>query len=175
MYENYSVEANADDYQLVTTPLGLPTPCTGEADTRWLFSGPRREEYGGFEFHMVASIGNIDYVVLLCKDLGPMTTFYHDTLGFPIERDWEDWIEMRVGAVLLTLRPRGRPYDGPQSSGAGVQLAFRVLADEVNEWHKKLLEKHVEILDPPRDQDYGHRTLFFKDPEGNILEIYAEI
>ena len=41
--------------------------------------------------------------------------------------------------------------------------------------HQELLDKKMEILEPPRDQDYGHRTLFFRDPEGNILEIYAEI
>jgi catechol 2,3-dioxygenase-like lactoylglutathione lyase family enzyme len=46
---------------------------------------------------------------------------------------------------------------------------------EVEICHRELLARHVEILDPPRDMDYGHRTLFFRDPEGNILEIYADI
>ena len=105
-----------------------------------------------------------------------MKAFYHHVLGFPIERDWEDWIELRAGAVLLTLRKRGRPYDGQTPRGsAGVQLAFRVTPREVDEWYAELLQKQVEILEPPRDRDYGHRTLFFKDPEGNILEIYADI
>jgi len=27
----------------------------------------------------------------------------------------------------------------------------------------------------PQDQPWGHRTLFFRDPDGNVLEIYAEI
>jgi hypothetical protein len=31
-----------------------------------------------------------------------MKAFYHGTLGFPIYRDWGEWIEMRLGAVLLT-------------------------------------------------------------------------
>ena len=120
----------------------------------------------------------LNYVVLLCEDITAMKAFYHEVLGFPIERDWEDWIEMRLGTVLLTLRERGRPYDGQAprgGAGAGVQLAFRVAAHEVDEWHAELLRKQVEILEPPRDRDYGHRTLFFKDPEGNILEIYADI
>ena len=83
---------------------------------------------------------------------------------------------MRVGAVLLTLRRRGRPYDGPGLHGsAGVQLAFRVTPHEVETWYAELLKKQLEILEPPRDREYGHRTLFFKDPEGNILEIYADI
>ncbi|MDQ2692574.1 MAG: VOC family protein [Chloroflexota bacterium] len=120
---------------------------------------------------------NLTYIILLCEDLAGMKVFYHETLGFPIERDWEDWIELRAGAVLLTLRRRGRSYDGPSRSpqSASVQLAFQVSPEGVYAWHIELLEKQVEILEPPRDQDYGHRTLFFKDPEGNILEIYADI
>ena len=122
------------------------------------------------------NLHTLDYVILLCEDLAAMKTFYHETLGFPIERDWEHWVEMRAGAVLLTLRKRGRPYDGPAAPDtAGVQLAFRVTPREVDIWHIGLLQNQVEILEPPRDREYGHRTLFFKDPAGNILEIYAEI
>jgi catechol 2,3-dioxygenase-like lactoylglutathione lyase family enzyme len=125
---------------------------------------------------MLKKIRNLDYVVLLCNDTARMKDFYHETLGFPIDRDWEDWTELRVGSVLLTLRRRGRPYDGEKyPNSAGVQLAFRVAPSEVESCYTELLEKHVEIIEAPRDQDYGHRTLFFNDPEGNILEIYADI
>jgi catechol 2,3-dioxygenase-like lactoylglutathione lyase family enzyme len=122
------------------------------------------------------NLHTLDYVILLCEDLAAMIGFYHGVLGFLIERNWENWIELRAGAVLLTLRRRGRPYDGPPISGsAGVQLAFRVAPPQVEQWHARLLEHGVEILEPLRDREFGHRTLFFKDPEGNILEIYAEI
>lgn len=33
----------------------------------------------------------------------------------------------------------------------------------------------VAILSGPTDQPFGHRTLFFRDPDGNALEIYAEL
>lgn len=125
---------------------------------------------------MLSNIRNLDYVVLLCEDVARMKTFYHEILGFPIHRDWGDWVEMRVGAVLLTLRERGRPYDGVKSSNsASVQLAFRVAPAEVDACYSELRDKQVDILEAPRDRDYGHRTLFFRDPEGNILEIYADI
>lgn len=122
------------------------------------------------------NLHTLDYVILLCEDLAAMKAFYHEVLGFPVERDWEAWVELHAGAVLLTLRQRGRPYDGAIPRGAaGVQLAFRVPPSEVVRWYSELLEKNVEILEPPRDWEYGHRTLFFKDPDGNILEIYADI
>jgi catechol 2,3-dioxygenase-like lactoylglutathione lyase family enzyme len=38
-----------------------------------------------------------------------------------------------------------------------------------------LEERGVAIVSPPTDQPFGHRTLFFRDPDGNVLEIYAEI
>ena len=121
------------------------------------------------------NLHTLDYVILLCEELNRMKSFYHDLLGFPVERDWQNWTELRAGAVLLTLRPRGRTYDGPASPGAGVQLAFRVAPSDVQSCYDELLQKGIEILEPPRDHDYGHRTLFFKDPEGNILEIYADV
>src|SRR5512133_1829472 len=81
---------------------------------------------------MLSAIRNIDYIVLLCDDIEKMKQFYHDVLGFPIQHDWLGWIEMNVGNVLVTLRERGRPYDGQKTPGsAGVQLAFRVAPSQV--------------------------------------------
>ncbi len=125
---------------------------------------------------MLSAIRNLDYVILLCEDMGRMKEFYHEVMGFPLYRDGEEWIEMRVGAALLTLRLRGRAYDGPDlPNSAKIQLAFRVTPSEVDSCHSELMSKGVEILEEPRNQDWGHKTLFFTDPEGNILEIYADI
>lgn len=69
-------------------------------------------------------IRNLDYAILLCEDWERMRAFYRDTLGFSVYRGWDGWCEFRVGSTLLTLRRRGRPYDGPAAEGAAVQLAF---------------------------------------------------
>jgi lactoylglutathione lyase len=125
---------------------------------------------------MLQAIRNLDYVVLLCQDLARMRSFYHETLGFPIYRTLDGWIELRVGSVLLTLRNRGRSYDGIKAGDhAGVQLAFRVTPGQVDSCHMELLARQVEILQPPQCSESGHKTLFFRDPEGNILEIYADL
>lgn len=123
----------------------------------------------------LSSIRVMDYVILLCQNLPEMKRFYHEVMGFPVYRDWGDWYEMRVGSTLLTLRLRGRDYDGAGAAGANVQLAFRVAPDAVDQCYQELVAHGVEIIEEPKDKDFGHRTLFFKDPEGNILEIYADI
>ena len=132
---------------------------------------------------MLKSIRNLDYVVLLCNDLAPMKKFYHEIMGFPIHLETESWIEMRVGSLLLSLSKRDRPFVGsplPDDSAA-VQMAFRVAPQEIQSCYEELKAKQVDIVQAPQIIDkrvreyWQHRTLFFKDPEGNLLEIYAEI
>ena len=79
----------------------------------------------------------------------------------------------------MTLRPRG-PWlgwnDGLNVPGSAcVQLAFHVAAGDAAKCYAELLEKEVDIIEPPKDQEFGHRTVFFRDPEGNIIEIFAEL
>ena len=38
---------------------------------------------------------------------GGNALFYRDIMKFPIETDRKNWVSFRVGATLLTLRPRG--------------------------------------------------------------------
>ena len=127
----------------------------------------------------LTQIRNFDYAVLLCNKMAETRAFYRDVMQFPIETDRERWVSFRVGATLLTLRPRGSWSvcdDGKSIPGsAAVQLAFRVPPPAVDAWHAELIAKGVPILRGLTDlPDWRHRTLFFRDPEDNIIEIYAE-
>ncbi len=127
----------------------------------------------------IDAITQLDYVILLCHDIRAMREFYLNTMRFPLDEDHGDWMKFRVGSRFLTLRPRGQWHgwhdgESPQGS-ASVQLAFCVDYDEVDTCHEELTARGVDIIDPPRDQEFGHRTLFFRDPDGNVLEIYAEL
>ncbi|MEM7735370.1 MAG: VOC family protein [Deinococcota bacterium] len=132
---------------------------------------------------MLKSIRNLDYVVLLCSDLTCMKSFYHEVMGFPVHLETPSWIEMRVGSMLLTLSKRDRPFVNSLSpeGSTDVQLAFRVAPQDVQSCYEELQAKQVEIVQAPQIIDkrvwqyWKHKTLFFKDPEGNLLEIYAEI
>lgn len=133
--------------------------------------------FAASEYQGRGSIRNLDYVILLCEDVDKMKTFYTETMGFEVHRELPGWIDLKVGSSLLTIRQRGRAYDGPSnpSEAASIHLAFRVPPADVDQCYREIQQYAVEIIEPPTDKSWGHRTLFFKDPEANIIEIYAEI
>lgn len=121
---------------------------------------------------------NIDYTVIFVRQMTAMREFYGTTLGFPLHKELSaQWVEFRVGANLLALRGRGPMFDDPLPPVGvlSLQLAFRVAPGEVAGCAAVLAERGVNIVAGPTDQPFGHRTLFFRDPDGNVLEIYAEL
>jgi lactoylglutathione lyase len=123
-------------------------------------------------------IRSLDYTVIFARQMSAMREFYGTTLGFPLHKELgPQWVEFRIGSNLLALTERGLLFDDP-APPVGVltlQLAFRVAPGEVESCAAVLAERGVSILAGPTDQPFGHRTLFFRDPDGNVLEIYAEI
>lgn len=124
------------------------------------------------------AIRAIDYTVVFARDMHAMRRFYEDVLGFELLRELSpDWIEYRVGGNTLALaKPKRVAADAPTPGGsASLQLAFKVSASEVDACADELVQKGFDLAEPPTDQSFGHRTLFFRDPDGNLLEIFAEI
>ena len=124
------------------------------------------------------AIRAIDYTVIFARDMAAMRRFYEDVLGFPLLRELSPgWIEYRVGDNTLALaRPSRTAADVPTPTGsASLQLAFKVSALQVDRCADELVRQGVALLSPPTDQDFGHRTLFFRDPDGNLLEVFADI
>ena len=120
-------------------------------------------------------IRSIDYSVIFARQMPAMREFYGHTLGFPLHRELSArWCEYRVGANILALRD-GAGGTLPPLGAPSLQLAFRVAPAEVASCAAALAERGVRIESGPTDQPFGHRTLFFRDPDGNVLEIYAEI
>lgn len=124
------------------------------------------------------AIKAIDYTVIFVRDMEAMRRFYEDVLSFPLQRELSPgWIEYQIGNNTLALaKPRLTAADAPTPNGtASLQLAFKVSPSDVDRCADELMRRHIDVLSPPTDQAFGHRTLFFRDPDGNLLEVFADI
>ena len=124
------------------------------------------------------SIKAVDYTVVFVRDMAAMRRFYEDVMGFVLARELSaGWLEYQLGGNTLALaRPSRTAGDTPvPAQTAALQLAFKVPVADVDRCSEELTQKGVAMLSPPTNLPFGHRALFFRDPDGNLLEIYAEL
>lgn len=143
-------------------------PNTGPAITRPAFAG-----------HPMRAIRALDYTILWARNMSAMRKFYSETMRFDqyFELPDGDWVEFRVGGNILALCRPGLvvPDQTPPIGTGAVHLAFQVRREEVDACEAVLRKEGIAIVAPATDQPWGHRTMFFRDPDGNLLEIYSDI
>jgi catechol 2,3-dioxygenase-like lactoylglutathione lyase family enzyme len=113
------------------------------------------------------------HLALNVRDLPAMKRFYVDLLGFAVE--WEpdpDNIYLSSGIDNLALHrstavTAGRtPGDSLDHLGVIVRTA-----DEVDQW-AAFLESHGVTIDArPRTHRDGARSCYFRDPDGNKVQV----
>jgi catechol 2,3-dioxygenase-like lactoylglutathione lyase family enzyme len=132
-----------------------------------------------FSGHPLRAIRALDYTILFARDMARMRRFYTDVMRFDLYFEILDgaWVEFRVGGNILALCKPGLviPDETLPIGTASTHLAFRVRREEVDAAEAALRGEGVAIVAPATDQPWAHRTLFFRDPDGNLLEIYADI
>ena len=123
----------------------------------------------------------IGHVLLRVADEGASKRFYRDVLGFRIaEEDPEHGgVFMTLGKNFHTLdiaqHPAPENAPRPQRSQIGLaHIAFQVGSyAALREAYAHLLKSGVEIM--RATNHVNQRSIYFSDPDGNVLEIYYEM
>lgn len=125
--------------------------------------------------------GHIGQFSLLVRDYDEAISFYVGTLGFELLEDTvlspvKRWVVIRPrsadgrGCHILLAKastPDQEKLIGKQSGGR-VWLFF--YTNDFEECHRLLLERGVEIINPPRNEEYG-QVLVFSDLYGNRWDL----
>ena len=121
---------------------------------------------------------------LLVRDFPAAFRFYRDTLGFPTtfgEED-ENYADFDAGGMTLALFPRPLmaeavgTMDSPAHGGGQDAVALIFAVEDVDQAYQDLGAQGVAFLTPPQDRPlWGIRTAHFRDPDGNLLEIYSPL
>ena len=52
---------------------------------------------------------------------------------------------------------------------------MRESVEDVDREHERLLANEVEIVKPPTTQSWGRRSVWFRDPDGNVVNFHANV
>jgi catechol 2,3-dioxygenase-like lactoylglutathione lyase family enzyme len=127
-------------------------------------------------------LNNVSVRILVRKDYGVCYDFYKDKLGLvPVYMD-------RNGPYTGFAVKEGEPplfaifvgkntemfkgYEQPSENIQPDTIAFILNTDDFDRDYQRLKESGVEFLGEPQFiEDWGMRCVYFRDPEGNLIEI----
>ena len=100
-----------------------------------------------------------------------LAAFYSDLFGWTELSRQEDRIWLECGErSRLGLWTRGRKEFGDEG-GRHVHFALSIRPGELDELVRGLTERGVDH-EGPVEHDGGDRSVYFEDPEGNVVEVW---
>jgi catechol 2,3-dioxygenase-like lactoylglutathione lyase family enzyme len=109
------------------------------------------------------------FTILDTADVGRLSAFYVDHLGFNPGYRWPDQGEAIFCVVSLDAFSIGLPKtESPSPSG---RTAFWLYTDDVDREIGSLRAAGVAIVGEPADTEWGERMATVLDPDGNLVHI----
>lgn len=116
-------------------------------------------------------------ICLVTGDVSRLRHFYEVALGVNADGD-DDFATFPSPAASLSIasvRVLGDMAPGlaHEVGAGGCFLEFEV--EDVDDEHDRLLALDVEVVKPPTTQPWGLRSVWFRDPDGNLINFFARI
>jgi catechol 2,3-dioxygenase-like lactoylglutathione lyase family enzyme len=122
----------------------------------------------------------LDGFGVMVDDMPTMVRFYRDVLGFEIKEDENTsnvFLE-KDGTLFLLYRKSdfekmtGRSFSYAKGINGHYEIALSVSNyAEVDKAFETIVQLGAQAVMPPTTEEWGQRTCYIADPEGNLIEI----
>jgi predicted enzyme related to lactoylglutathione lyase len=117
---------------------------------------------------------------IVTDEVARLAGFYASLLGVPAALN-DYYVEVQAGPASVGFsRRRFTEYrydDGRDPAGAGRQRRDQVildfLVDDVDAEYGRITALGVEWVMPPTTQPWGNRSMIFRDPAGNLVNVFS--
>lgn len=122
----------------------------------------------------------LDGFGVMVDDMPTMVRFYRDVLGFEIKEDENTsnvFLE-KDGTLFLLYRKSdfekmtGKSFSYAKGLNGHYEIALSVSNyAEVDKAFETVVQAGAHAVMPPTTEEWGQRTCYIADPEGNLIEI----
>jgi catechol 2,3-dioxygenase-like lactoylglutathione lyase family enzyme len=127
------------------------------------------------------ALGGVLETALFVEEVARAARFYRELFGFDVLAQSERLCSLNVKpAQVLLLFQRGGSLDDIQLAGGVLpggmdaqgrsHMAFAIEAEDLEPW-KRWLEQNAVAIESTVLWERGGTSLYFRDPDGNLLEL----
>ncbi len=112
----------------------------------------------------------LNLIVFYVKDIKRSTDFYMRKLGFKKTYGDNDYVSVKApNGVTLGL------HKAPVKTVKPSNLEYYFRVENVDVWYDRLRKKGIKFSRRPKDQPWGGRTAYFRDPDRYQLALYGPL
>jgi catechol 2,3-dioxygenase-like lactoylglutathione lyase family enzyme len=123
-----------------------------------------------------SSVPELMHTCVITSNVNQLVQFYEPILGFKAERSGEDYAEFPTPVGVLAIfaaaaQEKYIPGSAEPANNKSVILEFQVA--DVDKEYARLQSLVKTWVKPPTTQPWGTRSIYFRDPDGNLVDFYA--
>lgn len=119
----------------------------------------------------------LTHCCIITENLNVLSDFYENVLKIEPQK-YGDYIEFCTDMGILSLydlnaHEQLAPGSAKAATNRSLELEFNV--KDVDEEYTRLKNMNIEFVKHPTTQPWGNRSIYFRDPDGNLINFYCKV
>jgi catechol 2,3-dioxygenase-like lactoylglutathione lyase family enzyme len=120
----------------------------------------------------------LTHLCVITGNVARLRDFYAQVLQIAPATDRAEYAEFAFNGSALSFYDADSFQEHAKDAALpernrSVMIEFRV--DDVDAEYDRLLQLQIEWVKPPSTQPWGNRSIYFRDPDGNLVNIYSRV
>jgi catechol 2,3-dioxygenase-like lactoylglutathione lyase family enzyme len=113
---------------------------------------------------------------LITDNVKRLVDFYEPILAVRAMWSGKDYVEFPTGVGVLAIfseEAQERYIPGATKAAANKSIVLEFRVADVDQQYRRLQSAVKTWVKPPTTQPWGTRSIYFRDPDGNLVDFYT--
>ena len=120
---------------------------------------------------------NLTHSAIITEDVERLRSFYREVLQIELrgEGAYTEFPTESGTLSLFSLEGQEKPAPGSMQLASNRSAILEFQVADVDREYERLKQLNVEWVNPPTTQPWGNRSIYFRDPDGNLLNFFTRV